>query len=323
VCNPYFNTEEYDYDGGDCCGGTCVGPTCGLAGLESPFGLDPNSDTIDAFDPINFGYESCKDPNMASLTIELDNFDISDDPFFSGVYGNDAGDPWCSAASLNVGCDGKTYLHVPQHVLQNTSDCYRSFAETIQVPFGARCELTTNVACFGLFCLNHNVSVHYGNATTSNPIQSGSIFTEPQLTFGVPSKCLTDVLLNLSASIFDISAPQGMAASVLSNDGLSEFLCNQDPDLAVERYALAVFNASVLLESSNSEAHQCRGWGIPAVQTTCVNNRITSLTLGIGVTTKQGSIPTELALLSNLGKYGKCVLFCMLKLLIYLVLTSL
>jgi hypothetical protein len=114
-----------------------------------------------------------------------------------------------------------------------------------------------------------------------------------------------------------------MAASVLSNDGLSEFLCNQDPDLAVERYALAVFNASILLKSSNSEAHQCRGWGIPAVQTTCADNRITTLIMGIGATAKQGSIPTEIALLSDLGEYGKCVLFCMLKVLIYFVLTSL
>jgi hypothetical protein len=322
-CNPYFNTDIYDYDGGDCCGGTCVGPACGLAGLESPFGLDPNSDTIIAFDPVNFGYEFCKDPNMASLTIELDNFDTFNDPLWNDIAGNDGEDPWCNAASLNVRCDGKTYLHVPQHILRNTSDCSRSFAETIKVPFGASCELTTNAACFGPFCLDHNVSVYYGNATTSNPIQSGSISTEPQLSFGVPSKCLTDVLLNLSASIFDMSAPQGMAASVLSNDGLSEYLCNEDPDLVVERYALAVFNASVLLESSNSEAHQCRGWGIPAVQTTCANNRITSLILGIGATTKQGSIPTELALLSDLGEYGTCVLFCMLKLLIYFVLTSL
>jgi hypothetical protein len=56
-------------------------------------------------------------------------------------------------------------------------------------------------------------------------------------------------------------------------------------------------------------AHQCRGWGIPTVQTTCANNRITTLILGIGATTRQGSIPTELALLSDLGEYGECVLF--------------
>ncbi len=92
-CNPYFNTDIYDYDGGDCYGGTCAGPACGLAGLELPFGLDPNSDSINAFDPLNLGYRFCEDPNMASLTIEIDNFDVTDEPFLKDAYGNDAGDP--------------------------------------------------------------------------------------------------------------------------------------------------------------------------------------------------------------------------------------
>lgn len=306
VCNPYFNTEVYGYDGGDCCGATCAGPACGLAGLELPFGIDPYSDTLEAYDPINFGYDFCEDPEMAPLTIELHDIDVFDDPQWNSVFGNDAGDPWCSLASLNVRCNGIAYLHVHQIVLKNTSDCFRTFTETINVPFGARCELTTNTACFGPFCLNHNVSVYYGNDIFSTPIQSGAIQVAPQLSFGVPSRCLTDVLLNLSPSIFDVSSPQGMAASILSNDGISEYLCKQDSDLVVERYALAVLNASVAFESTNSAVHQCRGWGVPSVQLTCTENRVTSLVLGIGAVTKEGgSIPTELALLSDLGEYKK------------------
>eukprot|EP00980_Cylindrotheca_fusiformis_P002055 scaffold451_cov121-Cylindrotheca_fusiformis.AAC.11 len=306
VCHPYFNTELYEYDGGDCCGGTCDGPACGLAGLLLPFGLDPNAPAVQSYDPVNFGYASCVDPNMAPLTVELADIEVFDDPVWNVVFGNAAGDPWCSLASVNVMCDGISYLHVHQVVLQNSSDCHRSFVETIQVPFGARCELTTNAACFGPFCLNHNVSVYYGTNTSSDPIQWGSIKNELHLSFGVPSRCLSTVLLELSSSIFDVSTVQGMAAASMSSDGLSEYLCNHDPDLVIERYALSVFNESSQFASTNSGVHQCRGWGVPAVQTVCRNNTIISLNLGIGASTKRGSIPTELALLSNLRKYIRC-----------------
>ncbi|KAL3942428.1 MAG: hypothetical protein SGBAC_003387 [Bacillariaceae sp.] len=61
-------------------------------------------------------------------------------------------------------------------------------------------------------------------------MRSGNVKNESLLSFGVPSECLTDVLLNYSSSIFDVSTLQGQAASALSNDG---FLLNGESLRAV------------------------------------------------------------------------------------------
>jgi len=171
------------------------------------------------------------------------------------------------------------------------------------VPFGSSCELSVNVACFGLFCLDHNVSIFYGSSAASEPILTSNVKSQTQFSFGVPSKCLTSVLLERTiqrSSIFDLSAPQGIAANALSNDGLSEVLCSNNTGAVLERFALTVFNASVGFKSSNWVPFQCHGWGTPAVKTTCTNNSITSLVLGVDVTSRQGTIPTEISFLSNL-----------------------
>ncbi|CAJ1952897.1 unnamed protein product [Cylindrotheca closterium] len=303
TCNLYFNKEEYGWDGGDCCGESCEGSNCGFAGLSLPFGLDSQSTTVETYDAASFGYEFCRDPSMAPITIQLDQFEVFYDEYWSTILGNRDGKPFCSTSSLNVRCNSKTYMHFPQHVLFNQSDCDQSFEQTIMVPFGSTCELSVNVACFGPFCLDHEVSILYGNSTASEPILTASVKSQAQFAFGVPTKCLTDVLLersNQRSSLFDLSTPQGIAANSLSNDGLSEFLCANNTGAVLERFALTVFNASVGFKSSNWAAFQCHGWGIPAVKTTCTNNSITSLVLSVDATSKQGTIPSEIAFLSNI-----------------------
>ena len=47
---------------------------------------------------------------------------------------------------------------------------------------------------------------------------------------------------------------------------------------------------------------QCHGWGSPAVRIACSNWSMTELTLAIDAGNQVGTIPTELALLTNLGK---------------------
>lgn len=123
------------------------------------------------------------------------------------------------------------------------------------MPFGSQCELSTNIACFGIFCLNHTISVYYGNDTSLAPIRSGNIGYETRLSFGVPSECLTKVLGEYSSSIFDLSSHQGQAASILSND-LSNVFCYENPQLVLERYGLTVLNASMHFKSSNWEPYQ-------------------------------------------------------------------
>ncbi|CAJ1943607.1 unnamed protein product [Cylindrotheca closterium] len=301
-CNPYFNTEYYDYDGGDCCGGSCRGPQCGLGGLSFAFGLDSQAQGIDEFNIL--GYEFCEDPKMASVTIELRDFEILDSEEWNAIVG--FSDPFCSTATVNVRCDGITYLHVPQHILINETNCKRSYAETIRVPFGSRCELSTSAICLGVICLDHNIAIYYGPDTTSVPIRSGSVRSDTQLSFGVPSKCLTEILSGRNFSIFDLSTEQGTAANVLSNDELSEFLCNdnsvaENQGFVLERFALAVFNASVHFNSSNWEPYQCHGFGIPAFHTACSFFSITSLELEADAVTQVGTIPTELYLLTRLN----------------------
>lgn len=129
----------------------------------------------------------------------------------------------------------------------------------VHVPFGSQCELSTNIACFGIFCLNHTTSVYYGKDTSLAPIRSGNVGYETRLSFGVPSECLTEVLQNYSSSIFDLSTHQGQAAMILSNDGISDFLCErslEDRMLVLERYGMTVLNASMHLKSSNWEPYQ-------------------------------------------------------------------
>jgi len=249
TCHPYFNTEQFDWDGGDCCGATCIGPQCGLGGLSHPFGVAVKEPTT------ILGYGFCEDPTMAPLTIELRDFELLQDEEYNAVIGNEAGTTFCSTSTINIRCDGKSYLHFPAHTLNNEIECALSLAETIHVPFGSKCEILSSPACFGLFCLDHNVTVYYGSDTASAPIQSGNVKNQTKMSFGVPSKCLTKSLLRHSSSIFDISTHQGQAANALSNDGLSDFICHMHNDLFIERYALAVLNASIHFKSSNWDAY--------------------------------------------------------------------
>jgi len=238
---------------------------------------------------------------MAPLTIELKEFDLFKDVGWLALFGEEDGDPFCSTATINMRCDGVTYLHFPQFRFHKPSDCKRTFTETVNVPFGSQCDLSATIACFGPFCLNHTVSVYYGNDTLASPIRSAYLGNETRLSFGVPSKCVTETLGNYSSSMFDLSTDQGIAASFLSNDAITKFLCaSENREFILERYALTMLNNSVHLKSSNWDPYQCHGWGIPAVTTVCTNFSVTSLVLDIEATSQLGTIPTELALLRNL-----------------------
>mmetsp|Transcript_4093 Transcript_4093/g.9516 ORF Transcript_4093/g.9516 Transcript_4093/m.9516 type:complete len:193 (-) Transcript_4093:4596-5174(-) len=76
TCNLYFNKKEYGWDGGDCCGGSCEGSNCGFAGLSLPFGLDSQTAMVETYDAASFGYEFCRDPSMAPITIQLNRFEV-------------------------------------------------------------------------------------------------------------------------------------------------------------------------------------------------------------------------------------------------------
>ena len=69
-CDPVFNKEKYQYDGGDCCAATCIPSKCGQD-LQSAFSIN-NSDGWK-------GFQHCNDPQMISITISLNNIKSSRD----------------------------------------------------------------------------------------------------------------------------------------------------------------------------------------------------------------------------------------------------
>jgi hypothetical protein len=303
VCNPYFNTEEYDYDGGDCCGATCVGASCGVSGLESVYGIDIESVQF-LSDSRVFGYQHCQDPDMATFTIERNK---------NGDYCYDLGlgEIFLELAELHVRCDDKLYLRIPlmDIVGDSVSDpCTRSYNDTIHVPYGASCELVV----LSMWEINV-LALYYDNDTGSRPIRDQSDLlgesdrSVQSMFWNVPaSKCIVQTISNYSNSTFNESSAQGMAVQTLVNDGLSDSMCNQDPELLLERYALTFLNHSLGLESRNLDLHQCYGWGLPSAEIVCENDKVISLVLQNGRPCEacQGTIPTELLLLSHLGKYN-------------------
>ena len=62
LCNIFFNTPEFDYDGGDCCESTCESTnnySCGKSIIEIE-----NSFGVSAFSYV--GFPNCKDPRISS-----------------------------------------------------------------------------------------------------------------------------------------------------------------------------------------------------------------------------------------------------------------
>ena len=66
VCNVFFNTLEFDYDGGDCCRETCISTlehTCGEGIIGQSFG-------VDAFGYV--GFPDCIEPLATSELSTID-----------------------------------------------------------------------------------------------------------------------------------------------------------------------------------------------------------------------------------------------------------
>lgn len=83
-----LNTEEFSYDGGDCCAATCNHPLCGLGTIDSHV-FETNISSV--WD----GYQGCSDPSMETIEIILNPIYLSHDQ---------------SNALLQVDCGGKSHL---------------------------------------------------------------------------------------------------------------------------------------------------------------------------------------------------------------------
>eukprot|EP00536_Pseudo-nitzschia_multiseries_P002876 jgi/Psemu1/184676/e_gw1.41.118.1 len=90
ICNVFFNTAEYNYDGGDCCYVTCKQSNCGEGGLnrDTVFGTKISSGD---------GYNNCEDPSLKELVIKLDSVVLNDE---------------LPKPTIKFECDGKTVFSV-------------------------------------------------------------------------------------------------------------------------------------------------------------------------------------------------------------------
>jgi Leucine-rich repeat (LRR) protein len=299
VCDhPYFNTEEYDYDGGDCCGGTCAGASCGVSGLESVYGIDIASIDFPDFEHDNrvVGYQHCEDPDMATFAIDRTEH------FFD----------WCDVEehpdlrSLAVHCDDKIYLWIPAIDIGDCNTTYPPYSETFRVPYGTSCEIMmTDMDIYGTIA---RLELYYVEDMASLLIRSQLDQLGDSIVWNSPaSKCIVQTISSYSISIFDESSAQGMTAQTLVDEELSDSMCNQDPELLLERYALTRLGHSLGFESPSLGLHQCYGWGLPDLEILCdENDKVISLLLDFfdNRGAHQGTIPTELSLLSHLGKYN-------------------
>mmetsp|Transcript_13568 Transcript_13568/g.38164 ORF Transcript_13568/g.38164 Transcript_13568/m.38164 type:complete len:1360 (-) Transcript_13568:377-4456(-) len=139
-CDPFFNTYQYQYDGGDCCAATCSHPRCGIGAMAEVFGtVGTNSK----------GFPLCKNPKMIPVTIHLDNFTSSRSPAnmrqkfnkrevetLSIVKSQRWWDKKPTSPTLTLRCDEKNVLVV------NIDERMRNQTETVFVNDGASCRMT-------------------------------------------------------------------------------------------------------------------------------------------------------------------------------------
>jgi len=304
VCDEFFNTEKFNYDGGDCCAATCIGPFCGGNGLTAAFGVDLSDNTFQSQfldDTTVIGFENCKDPNMEPFTIEL----VPIEEIYSGILNSED----CGLESVTVICNGVVYLQTPNLYMDESVDevekCHEDapLVQTIHLPKGVSCELSRPLDNFEWF---FEMLLFHGNGKDSQSILQGSNGTT-SLSWSVPSQCLQEAFTEYLGDInrlYDITSLQGRAIQTMAADGTSELLCSFDPDLAMERYALTVFNVSVGLESENWQEHQCYGWGSAryGIEIGCNDDgRVVSINSRWGIDMVGGTIPSELFLLSDLS----------------------
>jgi hypothetical protein len=306
LCDDYFNTAVFDYDGGDCCGSTCTGALCGRGGLSVAFGIDLRDNTFQAQylkEKTVIGFESCKDPEMETFAIELVPDLPVDDTFAFPAY-------TCGIEAVEVICDGVPYLRTPNLFMDESVDevenCYEDgpLIQLIHLPAGVNCELSRPLDDFSRF---YGAMIFRGNTTDSTRIREGNN-SATSLSWSVPAGCLEEVFTEYLGDVnrlYDTDFPEGSAIQRMASDGTSALLCTLDQDLVKERYALTMFNASLGLRSQNWQEHQCYGWGSgeSGVDINCnEDDKVISIeNVGLyGTAMLGGTIPSELSLLSHL-----------------------
>ncbi|VEU35645.1 unnamed protein product [Pseudo-nitzschia multistriata] len=332
-CDLFFNTPDYQYDGGDCCASTCDKSNCGTGGITDAFGAQVESGD---------GYANCRNPRMEPVTIHLNSITSSRNPDLLNVTADQLAeherekgtDFWTEepvTPLMIVNCDGITILSIyVDKKMENSS-------ETIMVEDGARCRISIDNST-GFFKNWDNeaiwwvdYTVYHGN-TTTNEIVSAHSYDVDTINFNRVPNCYFDTfenLINLSTAYVS-DDHSSYALSWLSNDGSA--WC--EDGFLIERFALASLNfaAPIINTDSNdvestdtspfwivAEQQQCRWENIAcdvgSVETLMIRGKNLDGTIPttIGLLTGlrrldydgdglKGTIPSELGLLTNLKR---------------------
>ena len=319
-CDPVFNELGYDFDGGDCCAATCTKSNCGRGGLSSVFGNSAISGD---------GYESCKDPSLFPITLQLNRMSSSRAPEHTGwKHLSDTPRPWAwdydenkfiewrdaepVKPYMSLDCNGKNVMTV---YLDNSMV---NKSQTVMVEDGAECTLvirntTTN---FGIVDDDYyyvvrdtifeddpiwfvDYTIFYDMAFSGNngyervDILSGHSADVEAVEFTRIHECYFEKL----QSYFDIEAMY--TGDSTSNQAINWLLGDADPKLQCEdpnfldRYALVKMNFAMNpTEPFINRDEQCR-W--PSIN--CNGGKVVSIQLqNQGL---QGDVPSEIGLIPN------------------------
>ncbi|CAJ1963880.1 unnamed protein product [Cylindrotheca closterium] len=297
LCDDYFNTANFDYDGGDCCGSTCTGALCGRGGLSVAFGVDLRDNTFlsqHLKDETVIGFENCFDLEMETFTIELVPVDVPLDEIPMTAGRN------CGLESVTVICDGVLYLRTPnlymaESIDEGVENCHEDapMIQPIHLPAGVNCELSRPLDDFEWF---YDALLFRGNTTDSTSIRQGNN-SATSLSWLVPAECLAEVFTEYLGDVnrlYDTNSPEGAAIQRMASDGTSALLCTLDQDLVKERYALTMLNISLVFESQTSQEHQCYGWGSGSLGIDIISNLDLPSNYDLF-----GTLPTEIGLLNS------------------------
>ena len=130
-CDDRYNTEFYDYDGGDCCGSTCRG-ACETTPLETVFGIETNNGRSTAINNVSLyanGYPNCRDPEMVPVVIAYNHSRGAD---FVEIQ---------KRGGIQIKCGETTYLDVKSNSHHNilgdeTEYCFDQAVEDRQTRHG-------------------------------------------------------------------------------------------------------------------------------------------------------------------------------------------
>lgn len=292
-CDMELNTDEFSYDGGDCCASTCNHPDCGLGAIDIAFGTDISS--LGGGD----GYQNCLDPSTESIEILFHSINLryTDQPFY-----------------LRVECDGVTHLalYIVNQMVSKT--------ETIHVSDGSSCNVGVTTSIFSriyneIEYTSYTIYHNKGDGVNDTIIMEDHIFPYNDSSLDKPSafQLIPRCFINKLRDYIDIekiyAKERTLQSMVITDYLMDETLTSEcESPFFIERYALAVTLlsakishkditnlssiANVLPEEMKEEKNYC-SWSF--VQ--CKSGLVTKI---MARNYMEGKLATEISLLSEL-----------------------